>query len=75
MIEWMATALSLAGYALNVKKSRWGFVVWIAANTIWIWVGIQKDLWGLVLTMSVYTAMSVWGFISWSKGARNVVDE
>lgn len=67
MIEWLATGLSLLGYVFNVRKSVWGFAIWIVANSIWVYVGISKGMWGLVFTMSAYTVMSVWGIYSWLK--------
>jgi nicotinamide riboside transporter PnuC len=67
MTEAVATILSLVGYAFNIRHSRWGFMVWAIANTIWIWIGIDKQMWGLVLMMAVYTAMSLYGFWAWSR--------
>lgn len=67
MIEWTATILTLIGGIFVVQKSRWGYIMWIVANMLWIWLQASKGIWGMVVCMLFNTGISVWGFIEWSK--------
>ena len=67
MIEWAAFALSLAGNYLNIKKSVWGFVLWIVGNTIWVVVDYQQQKWANMTLFLIYTLMSIWGIYQWTR--------
>lgn len=64
---WIAMVLSLIGAALNVKMIRLGFLVWILSNVLWIWIDIVKEIPQQAIVFVVYTAISIWGWISWGR--------
>jgi membrane protein implicated in regulation of membrane protease activity len=65
MIEWLIAAAAIAGAILNAYHYKEGFLVWIVANTAWTGVAIQNGLWAQVPMWSVYSAISVWGYLRW----------
>ena len=68
MIEWwIFTILSITGAILNVRKNRWGFILWIVANCGWIWVNYIIGLYEQIPVWIVYTIISTYGFYDWSK--------
>lgn len=67
MIEWILATLSIAGAILNIVKNRWGFIIWIVANIGWIVVDVIVGLWEQIPIWVVYTILSVYGFIIWTK--------
>ena len=67
MIGWTATVLTLIGGVFVAKKSRWGYIIWIASNLLWLWVQAGIGQWGMVVCMVFNTGISIWGFIEWSK--------
>ena len=67
MIEWIATAFSICGNVFNIKKSVWGFVLWIVGNSIWMWIGYTKHMWGMLTLFTIYNAMSFWGIYEWTR--------
>ena len=62
---WLVTILSLYGNVLNVKKNKFGFIVWIGANLAWLAYDIWSGLYSRVALDIVQTAFCVWGIIEW----------
>lgn len=71
MLEWIATSLSLVGAVFNIKKSKWGFALWLLSAIVWIIWAIFSDPIpvGFILTQVVFFMLNIYGFISWSKSA------
>jgi len=69
MLQWLATALSFIGAAINIKRSRWGFMVWNVAAIIWIWWALLSSPIpaGLIVTQALFMCLNVYGFIEWSR--------
>lgn len=70
MIEWMATAFSILGNVFNIKKSVWGFILWIIGNAMWVYIGCTKHMWGMTALFSVYIVMSAWGIWEWTRSDK-----
>ena len=62
---WLVTILSLYGNVLNVKKNKFGFIVWIGANLAWLAYDIWSGLYSRAALDIVQTAFCVWGIIEW----------
>lgn len=70
MIEWVFASLSILGAILNAYKNKWGFIIWIVANSGWIVVDYYIGLWEQIPIWVVYNIICVVGFIKWHKGGE-----
>ena len=70
LFEVFATIISLIGCVFIIRKSRWGYAVWLVANIGWMGFAITVDAWWLFITQLSFAVMSVAGFVAWSLGAR-----
>ena len=66
---YVAVGLSLSGNIGVVRKKRWGMALWVAANFIWIAYNLSRNDWPSFFLFSAYLALSIWGFVSWTKPA------
>lgn len=66
-LTWILTAMSITGVVLNVKKNRMCFIIWIIANAGWITINILHGIYAQAFLFVIYTGLSVWGWIEWSK--------
>ena len=64
-LMWIVTALSLLGNALNIKKKRSGFMVWVIANVLWLTYDLTTGLYSRAALDIVQTAFCIWGIIEW----------
>ena len=64
---WILTGLCIAGAILNIRKKRSGFLLWAGCNLGWVIVNINVGLVSQAALFSVYTVLSLYGFIAWRK--------
>jgi nicotinamide riboside transporter PnuC len=67
VLTWLLTCLSVTGVILNVKKRRLCFVFFVVANMGWIAVNVHKEIYAQAFLFVVYTCLSVWGFVEWTR--------
>lgn len=68
LYEWTGAALGLAGAALlslNVKASRYGWLMFLLSNFAWIAYGLKSGAWGLVSMQAGFTLTSLVGVYRW----------
>ena len=63
--EWIASSVSIMGTILNAFLRIEGFYFWIFGNTIWIYVGCKRKMYGVVMMFSVYLIISFVGIYYW----------
>ena len=66
--EWMGSCLGLAGaglLSLNVKASRFGWLLFLLSNMAWIVYGIRTEAQGLVVMQIGFTFTSLVGVYRW----------
>lgn len=63
LIIYVFVILSVLGMILNAKKNRWGYILWIISDIIYIF---KEPLIGAVLMI-----VAIYGFIEWSKTTNN----
>lgn len=68
-MNWIAMALGVIGAILNARLNIFGFIVWIIANGMWIYIYWGVD-WAVVILFGVYTAICVMGIHKWAKAIR-----
>ena len=64
---WALTAVSLAGTVLNVKKIKYCFYLWTAANILWLIYDLYIGLYSRAVLDAVQLGMAVWGIVAWNK--------
>jgi len=64
-LHWLLAAVSLVGVALNIRKRRESFAIWMATNTLWCAVDAAAGLYAQAALMAVYAGLAVWGFVAW----------
>ena len=65
---WALTFISLTGVVLNIKKIRHGFLLWMITNICWAVIDFKHGVPEQAFLFLVYFILSVWGWVSWSKG-------
>lgn len=73
-LDWTAMAASLLAVYLIGNKNRIGFVSYVIANVLWIYLGIFKmQSWGISIGNVFFLMMNFRGFLKWEKQS-NVTD-
>jgi nicotinamide riboside transporter PnuC len=67
-MSYVIAVLSLIGVILNIKKIKYGFVVWIFTNAYWCIHDFSSGQYAQSGLFFVYFILAVWGVIEWSKG-------
>jgi hypothetical protein len=69
ILQILATLLSLVGAILHGKRTKWSFVFDAFASVAWVgWAfTVTPIVWGQVLVNPIFTVLSVWGFVEWTK--------
>jgi hypothetical protein len=66
--EWLGCITGVIGSALlaaNTTSSRWGFVWYLASNSLWVAFAVSTAAWGLFTMQIVFTAVSLYGVRRW----------
>lgn len=64
-MDWIAALLEIAGAWLVGNKNKWGFVVFMFGNVLWIITGSQKALGGLIFVSIIFFCINVRNFRKW----------
>ncbi len=71
VVSLFALLFSLAGNALINFRKRFGFVIWIASNVLWIVVNFMgKPNWSQIAMFVAYMALNVHGLVTWGNEGR-----
>ena len=67
-LDWLAMALSLFSVYLLGNKNRIGFLVFAAANSTWIFLGLtwMASL-GIAVGNTIFLFMNIRGFVNWTR--------
>jgi nicotinamide mononucleotide transporter len=69
--EQIATALGVTGVWLAIRESLWNFPVGLAQVTIFGWVCFHGKLYSEVVLQALFFIALIYGWINWSRGARD----
>lgn len=74
-LDWLAMALSLFAVYLIGNKNKLGFISYVTANAIWIYLGIYKmQSYGISIGNIFFLAMNLRGFYKWKENSNNLND-
>jgi len=65
-LQIIGVTLAIIGCLLNVYKKKSCWVVWLAANAVFIWVYILAGLHIAIFLQCVYIVINIWGWQKWS---------
>jgi len=65
-IGWIATIFSLIGVFLNAYQIIWCWLIWIIANSIWIFWAVKKKEWAQVLLWTIFIFANLYGWYMWT---------
>jgi hypothetical protein len=67
-LDWLAMTASLLAFYLIGNKNRLGFVSFMLANTLWIYLGIfRMESFGISIGNVFFLIMNFRGFQKWTK--------
>lgn len=70
-LDWLAMGLSLLAVYLLGNKNRWGFISFIVANFIWLYVGMfMMQSYGIALGNFVFLILNTRGLYEWNKEVK-----
>lgn len=71
-LDWLAMGTSLLAVYLIGNKNRLGFLSYIIANSLWIYLGIFKmQSLGISIGNVFFLAMNLRGFMKWKNQTHN----
>lgn len=68
IISAIATICSLYGNYLVIKKNKFGFVIWLISNILWVlinFIGVLNI--SQVIMFVIYGILNVYGWIKWKQ--------
>lgn len=71
-LDWLGMGLSLLAVYQLGNKNKFGFINFIIANLIWVFLGIfMMDSIGLTIGNIVFLIMNARGYFNWNKDQSN----
>ena len=64
-VEALAVSLSLGGALVLAYRKRIGWLMWIVADMIWVWIDVRAGLWSQAGLFAAYTGLAAWGWFKW----------
>ena len=67
-ISAIATICSLYGNYLVIKKNKFGFVIWLISNILWVlinFIGVLNI--SQVIMFVIYGILNIYGWIKWKQ--------
>lgn len=64
---WLIAIICLIGVALNIKKNRLCFPLWLFTNTVWCVYDWRIGAYPQSALFFVYALLAAWGMREWKK--------
>lgn len=72
-LDWLAMSLSLLAVWMLGNKNKIGFLVFVAANAIWVALGLTLiHSYGIVVGNLFFLVSNARGFVNWWKEERKI---
>jgi hypothetical protein len=69
--SYILAPFGLAGMLMAGKRNRWGWMLSIFTQVLWLWYAVDTKQWGFIPGSAAYGAVYLKNFMGWSK--KNVV--
>ena len=64
---WLNTAVAILGTFLNAKQIRFGFVIWMITNLVFVVNNVYIKSYPQAALFGVYFVLALYGWVSWGK--------
>lgn len=64
--SYILPPIGIIGIILQGRKNRWGWIVGIFAQVIWVTYAAATRQWGFLPQSIIYGLIYAWNFIDWS---------
>jgi len=75
MFIWFNTLIAIVGTYLNAKQVRFGFVIWMITNAVFVVYNISLHSYPQSALFTVYFGLAVFGWLNWGKGTKKVEEK
>ncbi len=75
MFIWFNTAVAIIGTVLNAKQLRFGFIIWMITNGVFVGYNLYIRSFPQAALFSVYFALALYGWINWGKSSKKTAAE
>lgn len=70
-LDWLAVSLNLLSVYLLGNKNKWGFLTFISANIVWLFLGtLFISSYGIVVGNAIFLVMNSRGFAKWNQNKK-----
>jgi len=66
-MTWVANILFLIGIILIGRKNKWGWILEIIGEILWIKTSIDTKMWDLLCVCILFGLLQAWNFWLWHK--------
>lgn len=66
---WCNTIVAIVGTYLNAKQKRFGFVIWMITNAVFVGYNVFMKSYAQATLFFVYFGLALFGWINWGKSA------
>ncbi len=74
-LDWLAMASSLLAVYLLGNKNRFGFISYMLANALWIYLGIfRMESYGITVGNVFFLTMNLRGYLKWKNAQDSTND-
>jgi len=64
---WINTAFAVIGTFLNAKRIRFGFILWMITNAVFVFNNLRLHSYSQATLFTIYFGLALFGWISWGK--------
>lgn len=64
---WCNTIVAIMGTILNARQVRFGFVIWMITNAIFVIFNFYMQIYQMAALFLVYFGLALYGWINWGK--------
>ncbi|NGX49697.1 MAG: hypothetical protein K940chlam5_01300 [Candidatus Anoxychlamydiales bacterium] len=75
MFIWFNTAVAIMGTILNAKQIRFGFILWMLTNGVFVVNNLYIKSYPQAALFSVYFGLAIYAWMSWGKSKKKEATE
>lgn len=69
---WCNTIVAIMGTILNARQVRFGFVIWMVTNAVFVVFNLYMKIYPIAALFFVYFGLALYGWINWGKKSTKV---